>query len=225
MAKFILGAIVTDVAGSIGGTTLRRGVRGHSMYNKQPKKISQSITNNVMRLKIGQVMRNWSLLDLENQTLWNNQAQNFTFPDKFGNQVKLTGRQLFIKLNSQMLVFGDEKPDVNLLNSEVQQPILLSVDAYLNIGGITLSFSQPLEYAVLAFALRQKPKSGGVKPHAHFKVDFIKQVEEEDTVNIYSDVIKCFPNIQAGQYYELHIYNINSSGFTSAVTAVKFLVS
>lgn len=106
MAKFVLGAIITNIAGSVGGTTLRRVPNGLSMYNKIRGTSKARLLKNPQLPAIGQIFQRWSQLSDSDRAGWNAQALLVTFPDKFGNQKNLTGRELFSKANIQLLPTG-----------------------------------------------------------------------------------------------------------------------
>lgn len=104
MATFKLGAIITDIAGSIGGTTLKRNGSYRVIMNKPSGTTYSRLLQNRAISYLGSIFKAWTFLDTTVKEAWNTAALSYTFPDKFGALRNLTGRQLFIKLNSQNYV-------------------------------------------------------------------------------------------------------------------------
>lgn len=119
MATFKLGAIITDIAGSIGGTTLKRNGSYRVIMNKPSGSAYSRLLQNRAISYLGSIFKAWSFLDTATKEAWNTLALSFTFPDKFGTLRNLTGRQLFIKLNSQNYVNDTRIIDPTTVNSDV----------------------------------------------------------------------------------------------------------
>ena len=119
MAIFKMGAIVTEIVGSIGGTNFRRGVNNGIISNKSFGGTKNKLLLNKQLGAIATIFKAWRGLDPELQDAWNAEALNFLFPDKFGVQKNLTGRQLYSKMNVQLLVTGDSIVDPTGMSSDV----------------------------------------------------------------------------------------------------------
>lgn len=216
MAIIKLGSIVTSIAGSIGGTTFRRTPRGVISYNKQNRQSRSALALASQRLPIGNLFSQWRFLDKAIQNQYISLASLYSFPDRFGNQVFLSGRQFFTKLNSQLLPvnqvvdltnFDDEIPKsvVNLLELSVQ-------DEFFNIrvaGVVSSSY-----ICVSVYNIR---KGGSTKPHAHFKPTFTQLVVADTTLDIWNHFKIQFPFSQIGSDFGCNIYFVNPSGFKSPI--------
>ena len=119
MAIFKLGAIVTEIVGSIGGTNFRRGVNNGIISNKSFGGTKNKLLLNKQLGAIATIFKQWRGLDPELQDAWNAEALNFLFPDKFGVQKNLTGRQLFSKMNVQLLITGESIADPTGMDSTI----------------------------------------------------------------------------------------------------------
>tara|TARA_R110000868_G_scaffold8547_2_gene44155 strand:+ start:1871 stop:2575 length:705 start_codon:yes stop_codon:yes gene_type:complete len=119
MAIFKMGAIVTEIVGSIGGTNFRRGVNNGIISNKSYGGTKNKLLQNPQLGAIASIFKQWRALDPELQGYWNAEALNFLFPDKFGVQKNLTGRQLFSKMNVQLLVVNESIADPTGMSSDV----------------------------------------------------------------------------------------------------------
>lgn len=119
MATFKLGAIITDIAGSIGGTTLKRNGSYRVIMNKPSGSAYSRLLRNKAISYLGSIFKAWAFLDTAVKEAWNTAALSYTFPDKFGTLRNLTGRQLFIKLNSQNYINDNTIIDPADITSEV----------------------------------------------------------------------------------------------------------
>lgn len=224
MGKIQFSALITNIIGSIGGTTFRRTPRGTIAYNKQSRIISNAITSNNQRLAIGSIMSGWSRLEQSVQTEWKNVAAQVPFVDKFGRTVYLTGRQLYIKCNSQALVDSTITPSPFGFVTEVPSPIIADVYASADDNDVSIYFSETLTNTRVAVAIKPRIKTGSVKPHAHFRVGQTSTVNGSTALNITSLVQSQPSGITVGAIYEVHVYAINQSGLTSPVSAFTFQV-
>lgn len=137
MARIIFGALVTSIVGSIGGTTIRRSQNGSIVSNKSMGFARSKYYNNKALNKIASLNGVWRGLSLIEQTNWNNKADLYTFPDRFGIERHLTGRLLFIKAFGSLINSQDIPPlaadfskdvkvfDLTLLTNDVTSDILL----------------------------------------------------------------------------------------------------
>lgn len=120
MAIFKLGAIVTAIVGSIGGTTFKRGVGNPIVHNKSFGFSRAKLLNNKQLNNIRNIFQAWKSLDDTFQSNWVAEALNFQFPDKFGVMRNLTGRQFFTKQNIHLMLVGLYVDDPSGISSTVQ---------------------------------------------------------------------------------------------------------
>ena len=117
MATFKLGAIITDIAGSIGGTTLKRNGSYKVIMNKSSGTPYSRSLNNPSLQYLPYIFKSWSHLSDAEKAAWKEQALLYTFPDKFGTLRNLSGRQLFVKLNAQRWLDIPSFVDVSAISS------------------------------------------------------------------------------------------------------------
>ena len=218
MAVIKLGSIVTDIAGSIGGTTFRRTSTGHAVYNKQGRQVKSAFAKASRKNQLGNIFSNWYNLTGTVREQWAYNASVYPLKDKFGNTKYLTGRQLYTKLNAQLLpaneISDPGKFDtfVELAPTSIDEFIIADNSLSLSIGG---SFTDQTIY-VSIYQLRKK---GRVKPHAHFKRTAVKKVASNDIINIWSEFRQQFPLAVSGQTFGFNIQFINASGVMTSVLA------
>lgn len=218
MAVIKLGSIVTDIAGSIGGTTFRRTSTGHAVYNKQGRQVKSAFAPASRKNDLGNIFASWYLLSESEQKQWNSNASTYPLKDKFGNTKYLTGRQLYTKLNAQLLPAGTtSKPNdfdvyVELAPTNINSFKISESDLSIYVGG---TFSEQTIY----ISMYQLRKNGRVKPHAHFKRTAVKVTTSDNNLDIWTEFRKQFPLAVDGQTFGFNIQFVNASGVMTSVLA------
>lgn len=218
MAVIKLGSIVTDIAGSIGGTTFRRTSTGHAVYNKQGKQVKSAFAKASRKNELGNIFSSWYNLTENEREQWAINASVYPLKDKFGNTKYLTGRQLYTKLNAQLLPakkISDVKSFdtfVELADTQLNTFDISSKELSLYIGGQFVS-------QIIYISMYQLRRRGRVKPHAHFKRTAVKVVDSKNYVNIWNEFTNQFPLAENGQTFGFNIQFANASGVMSSVLA------
>lgn len=216
MAIIKLGSIVTSIAGSMGGTTFRRTPRGVISYNKQNRQSRSALASASQRLPIGHLFAQWRFLDKSVQNEYISLASLYSFPDRFGNQVFLSGRQFFTKLNSQLLPVNQV---VNLIDFDDEIP--KSVVSELELSVVGQHFRVPVVGVVsssyICVSVYNIRKGGSSKPHAHFKPTFTRLVAVDTVLDIWDYFKIQFPFARPGVDFGCNVYFVNHSGFKSPV--------
>lgn len=224
MANIKLGAIISDIQGSIGGTTFRRTPHGHSAYNKQKKQLLSARSLNSRRIEIANIFQGWSKLSENERAQINEKALLFQFPDKFGNMKNLTGRQLYTKLTSQLLPTGLTVQSWATLDSNVDAPIIDDIDVSLANSMFDIYLKYPVNVTRILVSAKPKPKTGNVKPHAHFRTMLSLNAANLGSVDFYERFIENFPLAVAGECYQVNVYAVNNYGFKSPVSAFSIIL-
>ena len=218
MAVIKLGSIVTDIAGSIGGTTFRRTSTGHAVYNKQGRQVKSAFAKASRKNELGNIFRSWYDIKESEREQWAMNASKYPLKGKFGNTKYLTGRQLFTKLNAQLLPAGttsnpiDFDVYVELAPSKINSFQISESSLSIYVGG---SFSKQTIY----ISMYQLRKGGRVKPHAHFKRTAVKLTSSDSVLDIWDEFQKQFPLAKDGQTFGFNIQFVNASGVMTSVLA------
>jgi len=224
MATVQLGAIITKIAGSIGGTNFRRHRASTVISNKTSGGSKNKLRNNPRLSQLTKVIQGWSSLSVSDRSAWNTQSSNFQFPDKFGNMKNLTGRQLYIKLNTQAIVGGLLGVNVNTLSSTTPAMTNVSVSTYTtssivgSVGGTTVAGSLLVSYEYLfndaiapTFKRRKVYSALVLNPLGSFSGA--------------SNILDFYPKAVAGDKFRIYLQTINASGFKSAMQYVEIVLS
>ena len=216
MATFKLGAIITDIAGSIGGTTLKRNGSYKVIMNKSSGTPYSRSYNNPSLQYLPFIFKSWSLLDNAEKAAWDAQALNFTFPDKFGSLRNLTGRQLFVKLNAQRWLDTPSFVDVSTISSftenfSLEYAVYEPLAPFFNIY-VQGDYSGFQKYYV-SIEISQQPLRA--PSFISRKVIGKYELPAGSGVNILDDLLKAYPFFNKNYNARLYICAVNNSGFKS----------
>lgn len=139
MAVYQLGALVTKIKGSIGGTTFKTQRTTNVVMRKSYGYGRSKLLSNAALQYARYIFTKWSFLTPEEQSSWQNTAALVFFPDKFGNQVHITGRQLFTKININLqkenyYASVPEGFTMNVPVLDVENALLNPVAKYASLG-------------------------------------------------------------------------------------------
>lgn len=218
MAVIKLGSIVTDIAGSIGGTTFRRTSTGHAVYNKQGKQVKSAFAKASRKNELGNIFSSWYNLTENEREQWAKNASVYPLKDKFGNTKYLTGRQLYTKLNAQLLP-ANVSSDVNSFDTFVElAPTSIGLFD-ISASELTLNIEGKFDSQIIYISMYQLRRRGRVKPHAHFKRTAVKNTASKTYVDIWNEFQKQFPLAENGQTFGFNIQFVNASGVMTSVLA------
>lgn len=139
MARAQYGAIITDLKGSLGGTTFQGGNTGKVVKNKGYRRGSNTQTRTYALTQLQAVTRAWRSLTSEDRNDWNTRTNDWPFTDKFGNTYYGSGYQFYCAYNMNMLTLGqtvDATPN--------------AIQSAANIGDVYIDSLEP-EAFVLAW--------------------------------------------------------------------------
>ena len=134
MATVKLGVMVSDIAGSLGAVTFRR-FRGTTIVSQKQRGASRNtlFQNSAINI-LSPIFQEWKGLSDAVRDKWDAEALLFTFPDKFGTMRNITGRELYVKLNTNCVFAKLGRPDVNAL-SNVVPAVTGSLSASVSLAG------------------------------------------------------------------------------------------
>lgn len=216
MAIFKLGAIVTGIVGSIGGTTFKRSAGNLVMSKKSFGGSKTKLLQNKQLNSIGQIFKKWSLLTSGLRADWEAKALLFTFPDKFGILKYLTGRQLFTKLNVQLLPLGSFYDNPAGMTSDISLISLSSM--VINVGSGTAQLIMD-DYPEDTFALVSVQVSANNILNPLFskrKILAIKEYNGLDNLDFGTEFFAEYPYFDTNYKAIVYVTAMNPYGFKSA---------
>ncbi len=106
MAQIVLGPLVANIAGSIGGSTFQRGPGIHTVRRKPIPILRRSTFTNGLRSVFLSLNMSWrSLTDIQRDA-WQSEADLVTWTDRFGNVIPGKGYWLYKRCNLNRNVIG-----------------------------------------------------------------------------------------------------------------------
>lgn len=218
MAVIKLGSIVSDIAGSIGGTTFRRTSTGHAVYNKQGRQVKSAFAKASRKNELGNIFSSWYNVSESEREQWAINASNYPLKDKFGSTKYLTGRQLYTKLNAQLLP-ANAISDVKSFEPFVElAPVnIYSFDIDKNTLGLHIQGNFHQQYIYIS--IYQLRRRGSVKPHAHFKRTIVLEIASNSHIDFWSPFVQQFPLASNGQTFGFNIQFANKCGVMTSVLA------
>lgn len=215
MANIKLGALITNIAGSVGGSTFRRTQRGIILYNKQGRQIKSAFAKNSVKNRLGAILSSWSFLDGTTRSDWEDLAILYPQKNKFGDDVTLSGRQFYTKLNTQLIPVR-ESVDLATFNDVVYLGVVLSVAIDISESQFFVECSDDLDGFYVLVSVYPLRFGANSKPTRSAFPTYASTPGSKTTFNMYSDFVAQFPNAKAGETYGVNIKIMNSSGFQTS---------
>jgi len=106
MAKFTPGAIISEIRNKIAATVFTKNASGNSIRNRSTPINPRSTKQGLRRQILASLSAQWRGLTQAQRDGWNNGASNFPQSDSLGQTVILTGAQLFVRSNANLILIG-----------------------------------------------------------------------------------------------------------------------
>lgn len=174
MAVILPGPMISNIRGSIGGTSFHQGragiVAGRRPAQSKSKTISQSVIQNLF---IG-ALQAYQNLTITQKKLWDAYSIAYPHTNKFGQQRLLTGQNYFFALNYYRL----QLPESPFLSppARVLPPATGPYNIILTSNEIFLQFVPVFTPANCAFAIFATPPITGITNSQRSKWRFLKSV-------------------------------------------------
>lgn len=215
MATAKLSGFVTEIAGSVGGTTFKRSPYGLVIINKSRGASKNRLLNNPGFLGL-QTLRNiWKELSLIHQQAWNTRATEVSFPNKFGNNVFLSGYQLFIKANH--ILYKNDKTIFDGANFQTSWLDFEIADLTIDEGTKECKISIVAGHTRQVFAFRYNVTRGPLNKPIYNRSEKIQFEFNRDNfeVNLGTEFFKKYPNTKSGDNVRVYVSTTATTGATS----------
>lgn len=225
MAVFKMGALVTEMAGSVGGTSFRRFRGSFVMYNKSLGGAKSKLLSNHKLAYLGWLFRQWRSLGNDVKHQWKSEADKYTFPDKFGVNRILSPKDFFVKMNGNLSAVNQYFPaadnfDANLCVYNLAR-FRVDIDdkrALIEINMNNLENFFLFQCVVsnkypFSFVFDRKKLTSSTRNNDNFEID------------IFDELIAQFPNIAAGNFVTLYHQSMSLYGMRSVKSATVIQVT
>ena len=218
MATAKLSAIITAIAGTVGGVTFRRH---NSTTVVSAKSMGTSKTANRLNQRLPELrnlMFSWQLLTPASRSDWAAAALNFTFPDKFGNLRNLPGRLLYLKLQGNQIVVNG--PSINplslngLINLGVNPLVSLSYSAF-DGWSVVLNIDSVISDTLILIQAQLVSNPSQSSSNGRRQVLYYANASAQTSFDFSLEFMQKFPNTKVGDTYRFYLTYQNLSGFRS----------
>lgn len=223
--KIQLGMIVTQMAGSVAGQTVRRYRGGHIFQNKAQYTANSINGRNRQISLMSSVFRAWSQLTNDERNQWNAVAPGYTFPDKFGNPVVISGRALFTKLSAVCLAASLAPPVPTALDATLPYIDWTPIEWEASQATYDIDFTSNIYPVKLILkACRLRFSTNVVSPRRASLVEY-RVIDSPPGWDCRDAFIAKFGTINEGDCFMLTLTPVSPSGFLGAtlVQNIQFL--
>lgn len=221
MATFKLGAFVTDISGSIGGTTFKRGTGNRIILNKTRGASRNKLLSNPALQKNTALFRKWALTSAQEKSEWATLALNFLFPDKYGVPKHLTGRQLFNKLSIQLSVAGLTIENPSEISNNIPELFLSNFNiSATDYTTELLAFVNPSQ-GIYLVQLEVSLEILKAPTFTRRQIIFFAFANAGANLNIRQALLTRYPYINAQYAVRAYVTMMNESGFRGPTASIE----
>ena len=212
MAVIKMGALVTEIAGSIGGTTFRRFRGSFVMYNKSVGGSMNKLLTNQRLQYLAWLSKQYNLLSTSDRETWATETVKYTFPDKFGNSRILSPKDFFVKMNGNLSVIPEYYPSADDFRSQLCDYSVVSFICSLDKEEaiITIIIDNIENYFLFQCDVKQR------RPYSFVfnrrKITAINRDDGNFTFNIWNALLIQFPNLKVNDWVVLYHQNMSLDG-------------
>lgn len=220
MASIKLGSIVTQIAGSVGGTTFRRSRYGSVMFNKQKGRSKSLNASNTAISRLQSYLQGWSSLSQSDRDNWDLYASNFERTNKFGEVVRYSGRELYVSIRHA--IFGTAIPleQPNDISNTVRIPVIGGFN--INPGSsFEVAFDNSVTGSWVAMQVQELQTSASRPLSKRYRTIFKTELTGASSYDFTNDVRNETWFNSSGNNIVLWFYYINSTGWRGDATPIK----
>ena len=162
-------------------------------------------------------------MEQEDRDSWELVAGDFRFPGKFGSDKVLTARQLFTKLNGQLLPTDTINLNATGISDTVTIPLIDNVYSDIESSVIELNFVSAINdaYTYFKFTRLSNLAQQYIPPSRRY--DYVTSMSGANTLNLFYAMNEKYQSITAGEIFTIQVYNLNNFGFTTAAQQITFI--
>lgn len=186
--------IINDAAGSIGGAAFQRGASGLILRAKRRPANPQTPRQIAQRAETAFLASQWPSLEESDRLSWNALAEDKTGRTRFGDRLKYSGMNLFMKANANARLVGATTVINSPVNVEAVVPPTIS-GALANETDMTLTLSSALPTGWRLAVFASKPFSVGRKSAPTNFIQSFTTLGTGNIANLYTGYINKYGSI------------------------------
>ena len=225
MAKIKFGAMMVDASGKLGGQVFSKNRGGAYIRTKVTPLNPQTTAQMNIRGIFASISSAWSGLSEANRQSFNNLVSSYARTDIFGDLRNPSGKNLFQRLNQNLVISGQAQITECVQPSEV--PFANVASAVVNTVGEVFDIDYTGDLAGSKIVVWATPQmSQGTK----FVKNQLRQLEvfagaNVGVVDIWASYVAKFGTPVAGANIYIGVRVINANGQASPLETVKAVVS
>lgn len=167
MANIKLGAIISDIKGSIGGSTFQRSQGGLTLKGKSTQSKTSTMNQQFIQANIARLTQVWKTLSFADQQSWGAAAQFYGVKQKYNTDKSLSGFQYFLWYNQKQAL----SPSAYASTAQIANLPLRLVGFEVHLTAGVLRLTNPYAYTwdnnahVLKFSFPYSYNKGVSRPN------------------------------------------------------------
>lgn len=161
--KIKFGALVVAGSGKIGGHVASKNSAGSYLRTKVTPSNPQTTAQVEARARMGANSKAWGTLTQMLRDAWNTASTSFTSKNIFGDNIKLSGINVFTRLNNNLNLIGESSISVVPEAVSIAGPTTVSVSSIVTGGVLTISPDIDVPVGFAGVVRMTKPLSQGKK--------------------------------------------------------------
>lgn len=192
MARVTYGALITELAGSIGGITFQKNASGNIARLRPHMSVNASDLQRSQQGLLNSLVSGWSALTLAQQTGWNNFAAAHSHVNEFGETKILNGFQWFLSCNLNLSLIGEAT-----ITAAPAWTVMVPADPFTLINTaphLELNWAVPMSYpsGKAVFYFSPPIKQSSLKLRKFYLVGLVMELDATETINIESYLLDLF---------------------------------
>ena len=176
MAKVTMGIIVSEIRGKVSGNVFSKNKGGAIVRNKVTPINRRSVNQQEQRQTLAALSASWRGLTDAQRLSWNNASPNFPQSDSLGQTIFLSGEQLYIRCNMNLILTGNAQITDAPTPASFEVLSFTSLTATADDGVISLAFAPTVPAGFELVVRATAPYSAGKSfvPNSAFR--FIQSI-------------------------------------------------
>jgi len=202
-------------SGSIAGTTHSHNRAGQYTRNRRsPVQPVGTGRRAFIRSRFGAASSAYGALTTSQQAAWQTFADSHPVVDSLGQSIKLTGHQMYVAVNTQLLNCLQAQVSTPPVSASVAPPVVTVFTAVASTGVVTITMTvsgTASDFILVAFA---RPQSGGRSQVSAFWQADVLPGNSVGNATEGTKVVAQFGALVAGQRLFLKLTPVNQYGVT-----------
>ncbi len=161
--KIKWGALVVAGSGKVGGHVAARNSSGAYLRTKVTPVNPKTVDQIAARARLGANAKAWGGITQDQRDAWNQNSVDFNSKNIFGDKIKLSGINVFSRLNNNLLLIGETTLDTPPVAESFAGPTTVSVVSNVQGGVLTISPDFAVPVGAKGVVRMTSPQSAGKK--------------------------------------------------------------